>query len=121
MSNDDISIISLYSIVKPEIKRLTPEQRQTGQPVRVVRFIGDIVQFYLLFAVFFFSTYFSKVPVFEINPIVPVLLYAFLFVHMNITLMIQHVTHMIYNPFNVLYVTTLTILTLNTLSGICFK
>lgn len=74
--------------MKPEIKRLSPEQRATGQPVKWLGLIANILQFYALFGVIFTAVTFAKVPIMEISPIIPCLLYAFLFVHMNITLMI---------------------------------
>lgn len=77
---------------------LTPEQREHGEPMNYYRLVQQLVGYYLMFYVLYLSATISGPELLLSWPIIPALLFSFVYAHNTINIQVAHVTKQIYNP-----------------------
>lgn len=87
------------SAVKHSLRQdLTEEERSHGEPMNFMKLAQQILGFYLLFLVIYLSSKAQGPELLALYPILPALLFAFVYSHNTICIQVAHVTKQSYNP-----------------------
>jgi len=81
-----------------------------GEPLKKRELIQHIVSFYLMFAVIYLAATVTEENIFLTDPILPALLYSFIYVHNTIHIQVAHVTKQKFIPWTRVLIMNLTIL-----------
>jgi hypothetical protein len=87
----------------------------TREPFVWRDFLVSFFAYYYWVFILIASAATAQVPIIATYPIVPCLLFIFVFGHNTINVQVSHVTHQTYSPFTRIYVFACTTLTLNAL------
>ena len=89
---------------------MTPEQRAMGEPLRKRELVQQVVSFYLMFGVIYLAATVTEGHILLTDPILPALLFSFLYVHNTVHIQVSHVTKQKFIPWTRLVIMNLTIL-----------
>lgn len=81
-----------------------------GEPVRKREFVQHVLSLYLLFGTVYLAAHFSDSHLFQTAPILPCLLYSFIYVHNTVHIQVAHVTKEKFQPWTRVLIMNLTIL-----------
>ena len=103
--------LSLLNIIRHSRRTdLTPEQKSLGEPLRKRELVQQVLSIYLLFGTVYLAALFSDSHLFLTAPLLPCLLYSFIYVHNTVHIQVAHVTKQKFQPWTRVLIMNLTML-----------
>jgi predicted membrane protein len=89
---------------------MSPEQRAMGEPLKKRELFQQILSIYILFGVIYAAAELSDAHLFQTDPLIPSLLYSFVYVHNTVHIQVAHVTKEKFVPWTRVLIMNMTIL-----------
>ena len=97
-----INMYSFYTMYKkaPSQEKVKAEGH-CGEPFEWSGFIQQLISFYSVFGVIFYASVFGgPIPIIKTEPLIPALLFTFIFAHNTMCIQVAHVSRQKYNPWS---------------------